>query len=513
MRTPDRAGPRTARFVVIAAVLAGLTGGSCAKARPTLPAPVEPQPTPLEQLRRDITAVTALSGVEHGVWGIAIHSLDRDERLFDLNPRTLLVPASTAKLVSVASAAEAVGWNYRFQTTLSLSGDIVNIVEGGQQDLGVLTGDLLVTGSGDPTIGGRAGDDLSAWIDALKARGIRRIRGRVIGDDDSVEEPRPALAWTWDDLGYPTGVLFGALNLAENRTSVTVGPGISAGAPASVIPDAFAEGRPLSNRAVTVEPGSVQLLWPEQRPGENALTIAGTIPAGAAPIRLQISAGNPTLWFASVLRARLIAAGIGVTGGAFDIDDLDAPLDRGAFTIVHVHRSRPLAEIVQPLLKDSINLYAEAVMRLNTPPDAFPTNDAALEGLRRRLAGWGIPPEGAQIVDGSGLSRRDVVTAETLLTVLRRMHDPGGTSPWMTGLPVAGIDGSLQTRMRGTSAEGNVRAKTGTMSNVRSLAGYVRTRDGERVAFAILVNNFEGTGAQANAAVDAIATRLAAFTR
>jgi D-alanyl-D-alanine carboxypeptidase/D-alanyl-D-alanine-endopeptidase (penicillin-binding protein 4) len=494
-------------------LLAAIASGSCAKGRPSVPPAIDrPTPTPLEALRGDITGATRLPGVENGVWGIAIHSLDRDERLYDLNPRTLLVPASTAKLVSAASAADAVGWDYRFQTTVSISGSIVNIVEGGQQDLGVLTGDLLITGSGDPTIGGRAGDDVSAWIEALSARGIRRIRGRVIGDDDSVEEPRPALAWAWDDLGYATGVVFGALNLAENRTAVSISPGLAAGAPATVVTDAFAERRPLSNRVLTGEPSSLQLLWPEQRPGEYALTIAGTIPAGAPPARLQVSAGNPTLWFASVLRARLIAAGIGVTGNAMDIDDLEAPLDRGVFTVVHVHRSRPLAEIVQPLFKDSINLYGEAVMRLNTPPNRFPTNDAALEGLRQRLTAWGIPPDGAQIVDGSGLSRRDVISAETLVTLLRRMHDPSGSSPWMTALPVAGVDGSLQARMRGTAAEGNVRAKTGTMSNVRSLAGYVRTREGERLAFAILVNNFEGTGAQANAAVDAIAVRLATFS-
>src|SRR4029077_9126611 len=118
-----------------------------------------------------------------------------------------------------------------------------------------------------------------------------------------------------------------------------------------------------------------------------------------------------------------------------------------------------------------------------------------------------------QLVDGSGLSRRDVVTAETLVAVLQRMYDPANASPWMTALPVAGVDGSLETRMRGTAAEGNVRAKTGTMSNVRSLAGYATTRDGERLPFVLMVNNFEGTGAQAIAAIDAIAVRLALFSR
>jgi D-alanyl-D-alanine carboxypeptidase/D-alanyl-D-alanine-endopeptidase (penicillin-binding protein 4) len=334
-----------------------------------------------------------------------------------------------------------------------------------------------------------------------------------VGDDDAVEEPRAPLAWAWDDLGYPTGALFGALNVAENRLAVTVTPGPAAGMPAVLSVEPFAVDRPLVNRALTSTATSVQLLWPEQRPGEPGLTIAGSIPAGALPARLIVSAGNPTLWFVRVLRYRLIAAGIAVTGAAVDIDDLNEPLDRASLVTIHVHRSRKLSEIVRPLLKESINLYGEAVLRLNVPPPAYPTNDAALEALHRRLASWGVPPGGEQMVDGSGLSRRDAISVDALATVLQRMFDRENASPWMTSLPVAGVDGSLDTRMRGTAAEGNVRAKTGTMSNVRALAGYVTTRDGERLAFAALVNNFEGTGAQATQAIDAIAVRLAGFTR
>jgi D-alanyl-D-alanine carboxypeptidase/D-alanyl-D-alanine-endopeptidase (penicillin-binding protein 4) len=116
-------------------------------------------------------------------------------------------------------------------------------------------------------------------------------------------------------------------------------------------------------------------------------------------------------------------------------------------------------------------------------------------------------------VDGSGLSRRDVLAPDALLTVLARMYDPAGNSPWMTALPTAGVDGTLATRMKATPAENNVRAKTGTMSNVRSLAGYATTRGGEVLAFVAIVDNFEGTGAQASAALDAIAVRLASFSR
>jgi serine-type D-Ala-D-Ala carboxypeptidase/endopeptidase (penicillin-binding protein 4) len=503
MQNSDRAALRgwvaVSAFCILHSAILG-----CAKQPPRI-SPSTPQVAlnPVERLRQDLLDITRRPGVVRAAWGVVVQSLDRRERLFELNPGTLLVPASVAKLVTVATAADAVGWDYRYTTTLRASGPVVD---------GVLQGDLVVIGSGDPSIGGRAGDDLSTWVEGVRAAGIRRIDGRIIGDDDAVEEPRPQLAWAWDDLGYPTGVLFGALNLAENRTSVTVAPGASSGAPA-IVTEPRATSRLVTNRVSTGPAGSPQLLWPEQRPGESSLTVAGSIPAGGAPAVLAISVGNPTLWFAGALKARLIRDGIEVTGEAVDIDDIVAPANRETMTVIFTHRSRTLAEMAQPVLKDSVNLYAEALMRLNAAPEAFPTNDAALEGLRKRLDAWGISTGSYQLVDGSGLSRRDTISADATLAVLERMADPSGTSPFVTGLPIAAIDGSLAGRMTGTAAAGNVRAKTGTMSNIRSLAGYLTTRDGERLAFVILINNFEGTGVNANDALDAIAVRLASFSR
>ena len=475
---------------------------SCSKPSPAT-TPASPRAA-LEQLRRDIAQATQAPGVQRGLWGIVVHSLDRNERLVEFQPRALLVPASVAKIAAVATAAEAVGWDHQFETTLRATGSVVD---------GTLAGDLLIVGSGDPTIGGRAGEDLSTWVAALKDAGIRRIDGRIIGDDDAVEEPRPQLAWAWDDLGYPTGAIFGALNYAENRMTVTITPGPSVGTPGSVQSDPPAGPRPLANRVVTGAPGSAQLVWPEQRPGEPFLTIAGSVPAGATPARLMVAVGNPTLWFANALRSGLQIQGIEVTGDAFDIDDVLPAPDRSRAQTVFTHRSKPLRDIVQPLLKDSINLYAEAVMRLNAARGLLPTNDAALEGFGKRLEAWGVPASSQQLVDGSGLSRRDTVSAEAVLVILQRMHDPSSTSPFLTALPVAGVDGTLSGRMRNTPAAGNVRAKTGTMSNIRSMAGYARTRDGEALAFVVMVNNFEGPGAAANQALDAIAVSLASFSR
>jgi D-alanyl-D-alanine carboxypeptidase/D-alanyl-D-alanine-endopeptidase (penicillin-binding protein 4) len=454
----------------------------------------------LTRLRTDILAVTQKPGVSRGSWGIVVESLDRRDRLLDLNARTLFVPASVAKIVSVATAAEAVGWDYRFATTLLTTGSVSQ---------GTLFGDLIIVGSGDPSIGGRGGSDVSAIVAAVKAAGLGRIEGRIIGDDDALEEPRPQLSWAWDDLGYTTGALFGALNLAENRTVVTVAPGPSAGVPATLSLDPRALGRTLLNRTVTGATGTAPLVWPEQRPGEPSLTIAGTIPLGAQPMPLGISTGNPTLWFASVLRHRLIEEGITVTGDAVDVDDVVPPPGRVGATTLFTHWSPTLAEIARPLLKDSINLYGEAVMRLNAQ-GSFPTNDAALEGLQKRLAAWGLPEGSYQLVDGSGLSRRDAISPDAIMTILQRMSD---VPLFLDALPIAGVDGSLASRMQGTVAAGNVRAKTGALSNIRSLAGYVTTRGGERLAFVIVINNFEGTGADANQAIDAIAVRLAEFTR
>ena len=493
-------GPRAALFAFCILHFALL---SCARKPPTA-TPVSLPINPVARLQADLHATTRMPGVSHAAWGVAVQSLDRRERLFTLNSGTLLVPASVAKLMSVATAADAVGWDFRYTTTVRATGPILN---------GVLQGDLLVVGSGDPSIGGRAGDDFTSWVQAIKTAGIRRIEGRVIGDDDLIDEPRPQLAWAWDDLGYTTGALFGALNLAENRSTITIAPGPSSGAPAVVTVDPRLAFRVVTNRVATGSAGSPQLLWPEQRPGDPSLTIAGSIPAAAPAVSIAVAVGNPTLWFASALKSRLVRDGIEITGDAVDIDDVVPAPSRDTATVIYSHRSRTLGEIAQPLLKDSINLYAEALMRLNVAPGVFPTNDAALEGLRKRLEAWGISNTGYQLVDGSGLSRRDAISADAVLSLLERMADSSATSPFVTGLPIAGIDGSLSTRMKGTPAENNVRAKTGTMSNIRTLAGYVTTRDGEHLAFVVLINNFEGTGANANDALDSVAVRLASFSR
>src|SRR5687767_3611347 len=174
--------------------IAGASGAAIGCAKPpsvqaAVPAPPAP-PNPLQQLAIDIDALIDRPGHQHGIWGIAVYSLPENERLYERNSGTLLIPASAMKLVSVAAASEAVAWTYTFETRMLAAGTVVN---------GVLQGDLVITGNGDPTLLGRASDaSLAPWIDAVRAHGITRIDGRVIADDDAVEEPRPGFVWSWE---------------------------------------------------------------------------------------------------------------------------------------------------------------------------------------------------------------------------------------------------------------------------------------------------------------------------
>jgi D-alanyl-D-alanine carboxypeptidase/D-alanyl-D-alanine-endopeptidase (penicillin-binding protein 4) len=484
-----------------ALALAVLLAGGCAGTRPAPSA--TPAPSPVDQLRLDVAAAVSGPGVAAGTWGVVVRSLARDETLVALNPDALLVPASVAKIVTLATAADAVGWDHTFRTTVFAAGTLAD---------GVLDGDLVVTGSGDPTIDAGGRTDLAAWAAALRAGGLTRVTGRVVGDDDAATEPRPRFAWAWDDLGYPYGALPGALNTGANAVAITLATGPRPGLPAALRTPGDARHLPVTSTVTTTAAGAAPALQPILQPGGLGLHVLGTLPLDSAPVTFEVAVGNPTLWFVTMLRERLQAAGIAVDGPPVDIDNLPEGPASGPASMLLAHDSPPLAALAVPMMHDSLNLDAETVLWLSTGPDGVRDTDAALDAQRARLAAWGIADDAHQLVDGSGLSRRSTVTAQALVGVLERTFGPDD-SPWMRALPVAGRDGTLERRFLGTPAEGNLRAKTGSMSNIRALAGYVTTRDGEPLAFAILLNNFEGTGAQATAAIDRIASALAGFTR
>jgi D-alanyl-D-alanine carboxypeptidase/D-alanyl-D-alanine-endopeptidase (penicillin-binding protein 4) len=241
--------------------------------------------------------------------------------------------------------------------------------------------------------------------------------------------------------------------------------------------------------------------------------VTGSVPRTGRDYVRTVSVANPTRAFLLAFRAALERAGITVAGPVADIDELDAPT-KGARRLLYLHESPPLREIGVRLMKVSQNLIAETLFaRIGLDadvPDVDPLQ-AARGVYERTLATWGVSADDLIVVDGSGLSRYDFVTVDALIAVLRHMTAPRHAAAFEATLPILGVDGTLERRLRGTRAQGRVHAKTGSMSNVRALAGYATTLAGERLAFAFIANNFKVRGTMIDAvtdrALDALVTK------
>ena len=445
--------------------------------------------------------------MDRGVWGVDIRSLDTGERLYSLNAGKLMMPASNMKIVTLAAAANALGWDYRFTTTLETAAPIVN---------GVLQGDLVVRGNGDPTIntrGGRAAKVLDEWATALHAIGITSIGGRIIGDDQAFEDEGIGAGWAWDYLQYDYAAPVGALEFNEDTATLIVTPGATVGSPAivSLSPGAGFE---VINRAVTGEAGRGRLDY-YRRLDRAALEISGAVPFGAPATTRGIAVVNPTIFFAQSLKDGLIARGIAVSGAAVDYDDIAAEMPIFGLRTLVTTPSPPLTEIATVLMKVSQNLYAETLLKaLGAARYGLGTWPGGLSASRNTLESWGVPADAFVLSDGSGLSRYNYVTAETLTTVLTQMYkDPRHREAFAATLPIAGKDGTISSRLKRTRAEGNALAKTGSIANVRALSGYVKTRDGETLVFSILTNDFVIPVATVNYIADLGVEILSNFTR
>jgi len=444
----------------------------------------------------------------HGQWAVDIRSVESGESIFTLNAGKLMMPASNMKILTLATAAEALGWDATLTTTLEASGP----VEGG-----VLRGDLYVRGGGDPTINTRDGAGealLSEWANALKAAGISSIEGRIVGDDQAFDDEGLGGGWAWDYLQYGYAAPVGALQFNENVAELVVTPG-AAGEPAG-IRLAAGSGLVVLNRATTGAGGSQDSIDFRRYLDKPILEVTGTIPAGGKPVVRSVAVVNPTIYFAQSLKDGLAARGIPVSGDAVDFDDVAAAIDAGLERRVLATRtSPPLRAIATVMMKVSQNLYAETLLKAaGRVTGGLGTIAAGREAANATLKAWGVGGEAYVMADGSGLSRYNYVSAAALTTILEHMYKDAKHRDALIGtLPIAGTDGTLATRMRRTRAEGNALAKTGSISNVRSLSGFVRTRDGELLVFSILGNGFVIPSATVNWIADLAVEVLANFTR
>ncbi len=463
----------------------------------------------VRELRANLSKVFNAPIMARGVWAVDVRSLDTGERLFELNSGKLMMPASNMKVVTLATAAENLGWDYRFTTTLETSAPIEN---------GALMGDLVIRGTGDPTLNtrqGRGAAVLAEWAGILRAAGIQEIRGRIIGDDQAFDDEGLGDGWSWDYLQFGYAAPVGALQFNEDVAALTIAPGPRPGDPA-VVSLAPGSGLEVVNRAMTAGEETSETIDFRRQLFRPTLEITGAIPAGSTPVTRNVTVVNPTIYFAQSVKDAFVAAGIRVTGEAADLDDIavqDGPVgtsERSGST-----SSPPLREIATVLMKVSQNLYAETFVKaLGASAGEVGTTAAGRRLMRKTLTAWGIPEDAYVISDGSGLSRSNYVSAEMITAILARMYrDPHHRDEFAATLPIAGKDGTIASRMRRTLAEGNATAKTGSIANVRSLSGYVHTKDGETLVFSIIANDFVIPAATVNWIADLAVEILATFTR
>jgi D-alanyl-D-alanine carboxypeptidase/D-alanyl-D-alanine-endopeptidase (penicillin-binding protein 4) len=466
--------------------------------------------TPVRELRAELERVFGAPIMARGVWGVDIRSLDTGERLYERNPDRLMMPASNMKIVTTAAAATILGWNHRFSTTLETTAPL----EGG-----VLKGDLIVRGGGDPSINtreGRAAAVLAEWASALRAAGITRIDGRIIGDDNAFDDETLGSGWAWDDLSAGYAAPVGALEFNENLATLTIAPAARAGDPA-IVKLSPGSGLRLLTRVNTAEAAASSDVSYRRRLDEPVLEVSGAIAAGSSTLERTVAVVNPTVFFAQSLKDYLIERGIDVSGPAVDLDDVAAQLATasGERRVLVSTQSPALREVATVLMKVSQNLYAETFLKaIGASRGGLGTFEGGLSSVRTTLTSWKIPEDGYVLVDGSGLSRYNYLAASTVTAILEHVYkDPALREPFLTTLPIAGKDGTISTRMKRTRAEGNALAKTGSISNARSLSGFVKTRDGEMLVFSILANDFVIPAATVNWIADLAVEHLSNFTR
>ncbi len=426
-------------------------------------------------LATQIDALLADPNLDHGIQGVVVKSLKTGAVLYERNADITLIPASNMKLLVSAAALDRLGPAFTFRTEVLAAG---NVRKGG-----VLSGDLVIKGEGDPTL---STGDLAAMAKQVKASGIAKVTGNLVVDDSAFDNQRLGWGWSWDDEPYYYSAQISALNLNRNTVDVYVQPGKTVGAKALVRTEPATNYMTIESTAVTGKADSTKSLWVYRKRGRNVITVSGSIPLGSKVTGPEeaITMEEPALYVGDVFKTELARAGVQVVGKVL------AGKASASAKVVASATSPPMSEIIALLNKPSDNLIAEVLLKtLGLKLKGKGSTEAGAQVEAEFLEQAGLDMSALRIVDGSGLSRLNLISARNLLALLEYMHKHKHAQFYIDSLPVAGVDGTLRNRMKGTPAEANVQAKTGYVSRVSSLSGYVKTKSGEPLAFSIVMNN------------------------
>ena len=427
-------------------------------------------------------------------WGIEVRSLKSGKVLYARNAEKNLKPASTLKLVTTAAALDAFGPDMRVRTTVETAAR--------RDGMGRILGDVYLVGRGDPEMGTSAFEEMA---EALRGSGVRRIEGRLVGHEGLFSGDRRGSDWAWGDLVWRYGAEVSALSFNDNAATLIVSPGERAGDPVMVERSPQTAYYRVVSTATTSPAGNGSDLVLERDFGTSVIRLGGTLPTGGEPEELGVALEDPARYAATVFAEILEGKGIRVAGEVATSSD---PLPMGA-RVLAAHDSAPLAEVLKGINKPSQNLHTEILLRLLGARRGAGTVESGQAAVAEFLRRVGVNPQAWSLQDGSGLSRSDLVSPHEMVSLLAAMDRHRYAAAFRDSLPIAGVDGTLEHRMRRTAAQGRVVAKTGTIRHVNALDGYATTRAGERLAFAIVVNHHTGDPKDAVAAIDQIGNLLA----
>lgn len=497
--SPRRAPARPALLGVLATV-----ASACAAPVSTASAPAPVPPRVAFVQLADSLLDDPMFRSSH--WGVLVVDPLTGDTLFSRNAGKLFMPASNQKLLTGSTALALLGPDFRFETRLMGAPAPVD---------GVLAGDLAVIGTGDPTFSdslarGNAMNPMLALADALVSRGVTAIDGRLIRGADTFPDSSYGYGWGWDDFDYGYSAPVDELFFNEGYARVTIVGGKAAGDPVTVR-TAPSRTVPRIGRVDVSTTGTCcqlrsRVQWSgDVRGARPLLDLRGEVRPGDS-VTVEVSLRHSSAAWLDAFAEALAERGILVRGGV----EADALADTAGMVTLATRLSPPLRDILPRFEKPSQNQIGEILLKtLGRVRANVGSADSGRRVVERQLLAWGADSAGFAVRDGSGLSRHDYITPETIVRVLDAMRQHPDFRIFYDALPIAGVDGTIRNRMKGTPAEANVHAKTGTVDKARALSGYVTTADGRLLLFSTFANNHVVPNREVERVQDALMAFLA----
>jgi D-alanyl-D-alanine carboxypeptidase/D-alanyl-D-alanine-endopeptidase (penicillin-binding protein 4) len=434
------------------------------------------------------------------------------ETLYEKNAAFYFVPASNMKLLTTALALDKLGPNYRFRTTVETNGTL--------SPEGTLTGDLILVGRGDPNLSNRKfpfdtkeefdgppEKVLAELAGQIAARGVKQVSGDIVGDDSYFPRERYPEGWEIDDMVWEYGAAISAIVVDDNTVTLTLTPGEKAGDLVVAVVEPSTPDFTLKNELTTVGAKEKADLRLTREPGAETVVVRGTLPAKSTPRKLVLAIEEPALHAASLMARLLSERGVTFHGKIRALHEPDPA--EASRTVLAEHISLPLGDTVKLVNKISQNLHTEVLLRTSARQQGrWATPEDLLKFPEEFYARVGIPEGDVIQTDGSGLSRHDMVTPRAFVAILQFAQKQPWFPAYYASLPVAGVDGTLNERMKNSGLAGKIHAKTGSVSHVRTLSGYADTPSGRRLIFSFLGNNQGGKGHEAPGALDGLCVAM-----